>query len=158
MIVMKFATAINGECGIDQHTQWINLTSVKMGVGRAVSSVGGGKDRESSNPSLSEVTVTKDMDVASTKLWMQALGGKALGKCEIHWLQQQDNKSKVYLTLELEEALISSYGMGSNGERPTESISLNFTKVSYKYDKWDGDSVTAGDEEKWDLEKNAEWT
>ena len=35
---------------------------------------------------------------------------------------------------------------------PTESISLNFTKIAFKYDQYDGDTVVAsGTEKKWNL-------
>jgi type VI secretion system secreted protein Hcp len=56
--------------------------------------------------------------------------------------------------MELEEAIVSSYSASSGGDRPSESFSLNFTKISYQYDKFDGDKVTTGTPKKWDLEKN----
>jgi len=36
-----------------------------MGLGRAVSTSGAGTDRDTSNPSFSEVSISKNMDVAS---------------------------------------------------------------------------------------------
>jgi type VI secretion system secreted protein Hcp len=156
MIVLKFATAINGECTVQGHDKWITVLSVQFGVGRGISSVGGGRDRETSNPSFSEVTFSKGMDVASTALFMQATCGKSLGKAEIHFLQTggADTKGQVYLTIELDEAIVSSYSVSSGGDRPTESFSLNFTKITYNYDKYDGAAVTKGTPQKWDLEKN----
>jgi len=65
MILLKFATAINGESTVTGHDKWINLDSVQLGVGRSITMVGGGGDRETSNPSFSEVTCAKSMDVAS---------------------------------------------------------------------------------------------
>jgi type VI secretion system secreted protein Hcp len=157
MIVLKFATAINGECTVPGHEKWITVNSVQLGVGRGISSVGGGGDRETSNPSFSEVTFSKVMDVASTALFMQATCGKSLGKAEIHFLQTggTDAKGQVYLTIELDEAIVSSYSVSSGGDRPTESFSLNFTKITYNYDKYDGATVVKGTPQKWDLEKNA---
>lgn len=156
MILLKFETAINGESQVTKHDKWINLESVQFGVGRSISSVGGGGDRESSNPSFSEITCTKQLDVASTELFMQAACGKSLGKAELHWIQTGGTaaKGQVYLTVELYETMVSSYSASSGGDRPSESFSLNFTKISYKYDKYDGDKVTAGTAKKWNLEKN----
>jgi hypothetical protein len=31
---------------------------------------------------------------------------------------------------------------------------VNFTKITYNYDKYDGAAVTKGTPQKWDLEKN----
>jgi type VI secretion system secreted protein Hcp len=156
MILLKFATAINGESTVAAHDKWITIDTITFGVGRSISSVGGGGDRETSNPSFSEVSLTKAMDVASTQLFMQAVCGKSLGKCEIHFLQTGGDKVKgqVYLKLELEETIVSSYSMSSSGERPHETLSLNFTKISYNYDKFDGDKIVKGTPQKWDLEKN----
>ena len=156
MILLKFETPINGESIIEKHDKWINVNSLQFGVGRGISSVGGGGDRESSNPSFSEVTMSKEMDVASTELFMQAVCGQSLGKAELHFIQTGGTaaKGQVYLTIELYEAMVSAYSASSGGDRPTESFSLNFTKVSYKYDKYDGDKITAGTAKKWNLEKN----
>lgn len=159
MILLKFATAINGESTVAKHDKWITVDSIQFGVGRSITSIGGGGDRETSNPSFSEVTFSKSTDVASTELFMQATCGKSLGKAEVHFIQTGGTaaKGQVYLTLELDEAVVSSYSMSSSGDRPSESFSINFTKVSYKYDKYDGDKITAGTAKKWNLEKNEVW-
>ncbi len=156
MILLKFATEIKGDSKIDQHDNWITLDSVQLGVGRAISSSGGGKDRDTSNPSFSELTANKSTDVASSDLYFQAVAGKSLGKAEIHFIQTHgtDAKGQVYLIIELEEAIISSYSMSSGGERPSESFSINFTKISYQYNAYSGDKVTTGTAKKWDVISN----
>ena len=157
MIVLKFATAINGDCIVDAHDKWITVDTLQMGVGRAISSSGVGKDRDTSNPSFSEVVITKSTDIASADLFMQATCGKSLGKAEIHFIQTggADKKHQVYLKIELENAIVSSYSMSSSGDRPSETFSLNFTKISYQYDAFSGETVTTGTPKKWDLMANA---
>lgn len=157
MILLNFATAIKGDSIVDSHTDWITISSLQMGVGRAISVSGGGKDRDTSNPSFSEITLTKSTDMSSADLFMQAVCGKSLGKAEIHFIQTggSDKKNQVFLTIELEEAIISSYSASSGGDRPSESFSINFTKISYKYDAFSGDTITTGTAKKWDLKANA---
>ena len=156
MILMNFATTIKGASDIQDHKNWIVVDSLQFGVGRSISSVGGGSDRETSNPSFAEVACSKSTDIASADLYFQAIAGKSLGKCEIHFLQTHgtDGKGQVYLKIELEDAIISSYSTSSGGERPSESFSINFTKISYQYNAYDGDKVTTGTPKKWDVEKN----
>ncbi|MFK8017748.1 MAG: Hcp family type VI secretion system effector [Gammaproteobacteria bacterium] len=156
MILLNFATTIKGNSTVDAHTDWIVVNSLQFGVGRSISSVGGGADRETSNPSFSEVTCSKATDIASADLYFQAVAGKSLGKCEIHFMQTHgtDAKGQVYLMLELEESIISSYSASSGGDRPSESFSINFTKISYQYNAYDGDKVTTGTPKKWNIEKN----
>lgn len=157
MILLKFATPINGDSVVNGHDKWITIASLQMGVGRAISSSGGRGDRETSNPSFSELTLTKSTDIASADLFMQAICGKSLGKAEIHFVQTggSDKKQQVYLKIELTDAIVSSYSASSGGDRPSESFSLNFTQISYQYDAFSGDKITTGTPKKWDLSKNA---
>lgn len=157
MILLKFATEIKGNSTVEGHTDWIELSSLQIGVGRAISSVGGSSDRETSNPSFSEVTCSKQTDIASPELFMQAVCGKSLGKAEVHFLNTggADKKQQVYLKIELEAAMISSYSASSGGDRPSESFSINFSKISYQYDAFDGAKTKTGTPKKWDLQKNA---
>ncbi|OON63019.1 hypothetical protein B0920_06260 [Massilia sp. KIM] len=157
MILLKFATPIKGTSTVSGHADWITIDSIQMGVGRAISSSGGGADRDTSNPSFSEISLSKATDIASADLFMQAVCGKALGKAEIHFIHTggADKKEQVFLKMELDEAIVSSYSVSSGGERPSETFSINFTKISYQYDSFTGDKVVTGTAKKWDLEKNA---
>ena len=155
MILIKFATEIKGQSTVDGHTGWINVESMQWGVGRSVASQhGGSAKREVSSPSISEVTFSRMTDGASPELFFQACGGVSLGKCEIHLLQVVENKPQVYLKIELDEALVSSYSISSGGDRPTDSLALNFTKISFQYDTFDGKAVKTGTAKKWDLAAN----
>ncbi len=158
MILINFkGTKINGTSSVDEHKDWIPVDSMQMGVGRGISVSGTAKDREVSNPSMSEISFSKVTDISSTDLWMQATCGKSLGDCEIHFMQTggADVKQQPYLIIILTEAIVSSYSMSSGGERPSESFSINFTKISYQYNEFDGAKVTTGTAKIWDLKNNA---
>lgn len=156
MILLKFDTEIKGEAQVAGHENWINVDSFQLGVGRAISQAGGGGDRDTSNPSFSEATFSRGTDKASPELFMQAVCGKSLGVAHIHFLQTggADKKEQVYLKYELSDAIVSSYSISSGGDRPSESFSLNFTKISKQYDAFSGGKVTTGTAKKWDLAKN----
>ncbi|HEU0200027.1 MAG TPA: type VI secretion system tube protein Hcp [Burkholderiaceae bacterium] len=157
MILLNFKTQIKGTSKVAGHTDWIEVGSVQLGVGRAISTVSGSADRDTSNPSFSEVTFSKPTDIASPELFMQSVCGKSLGTAEIHFIQTggADKKEQVYLKVELTDPIVSSYSVSSGGDRPSESFSLNFSKISYQYDAFSGDKVTTGTPKKWDLQANA---
>jgi type VI secretion system secreted protein Hcp len=158
MILLNFETQIKGDSQVENHTDWITCDSVQFGVGRAISMSGGGKDREVSNPSFSEVSFSKSTDVASADIYYQAVQGKSLGKAEVHFIQTGGtDSSQVFLTVELTDAIVSSYSASSGGERPSESFSLNFTKISYKYDAFTGDKVITGTAKNWDVMANKQF-
>jgi type VI secretion system secreted protein Hcp len=55
-----------GDVTETKHTSWIELLSCQWGVGRGISStVGSSAERESTAPSVSEIVVTKENDIAS---------------------------------------------------------------------------------------------
>ncbi|KAJ3062886.1 hypothetical protein HK102_008619 [Quaeritorhiza haematococci] len=120
---------------VGKYKDWIELHSAQLGSGRSVNSpTGRGANREASVPSLSEIVVTKSNDIASTQLFRLSLSGEGK-KIVIHFVKEDGKGAVPYLALELENALISSYSVsghgGAAGDRPMESLSLNFTKITY---------------------------
>jgi type VI secretion system secreted protein Hcp len=155
VILIKFKKEIKGSSLVDGHSNWINVDTMQLGVGRSVSmSSGGSGKREVSSPNVSEVVFTRNSDMASPELFFQACGGVSLEECEIHLIQIVENAPKVYGTILLTDPLVTSYSMSSGGDNPTESFALNFTKISYQYDTFDGKKVTTGTPKKWDLSVN----
>jgi type VI secretion system secreted protein Hcp len=132
-IYMKFG-GIEGDVTAEGHTGWIELKSLQWGVGRGVSSPTGGiADRESSAPSVSECTVTKDNDTSSDGLLTEAFTGDGGGNgatVQIDFTRTQAGALVVYQTITLTNVIISGYSTSSGGDRPSESLSLNFVKIA----------------------------
>ena len=55
---------------------------------------------------------------------------------EIH-LVSTGNPGNTYVEYVLTNGLISGYSISSGGDRPTESISINFTKIEFKFIPYD---------------------
>lgn len=125
---------IKGETTQVTHKEWIEVNSFQLGVGRGISSgVGGGSKREATAPSVSEIVVTKTMDISSPLLFKAAIGGKAV-EVKIELTQTDDSgKHVAYQKYVLTDTLVSGYSISSNGDRPSESLSLNFTKIDSEY-------------------------
>ena len=109
-ITKKGLPIITGDATAKGHEKWIELSSVQMGPSRSATS-----------GAVSEITVTKAMDSASTALWNQSLYGEGL-TIQIDFVKSD----AVYLTYTLHNTVISGFQPGI-----TESVTLNFTKVTY---------------------------
>ena len=75
--------------------------------------------------------ITKLQDSVSTALYKEALRGE--GKLIVIAFVKEDGTTS--MTLVLHNTLISSYnvsGHGGGNSRPTESLSINFTKVTFE--------------------------
>ncbi len=129
----------------------IELNSFQFGVGRSVSDSGGGGGRSTSPPSLSEVSVTKDMDSTSPKIFEETVAGSSKD-VDIFLVR---NDGKLFAKYRLNNSLFSGYSVSSGGDRPSESLSLNFAKFETTYTQFDSGgkpvkTVTAC----WDIAKN----
>lgn len=136
-IYMKYGDK-KGEVTAEGYKDWVELSSVQWGVGRGISMGAGGlSKREASAPSISEVTVTKTLDAFSPEALKEAIGGKGV-EVKID-LTRTDNSGKhvAYQKYILSATMISGYSISSGGDRPSESISLNFAKVDSEYLKID---------------------
>ena len=128
---------IDGKVTAQGHEKWIDISSLQWGVGRAISSaVGSAKDREASKPSISEVSVTKLMDQSSPLIFTEACVGKSK-KVDIHLCTTGTEKIDTYMEYALEDCMVSGYSVATGGDRPTESISLSFTKMIMKFIPYD---------------------
>jgi len=110
---------------------WVEVNSFQFGVGRGISSpTGGSADRESSSPSVSEIVTTKPMDKSSVAWLEAALWGEGVD-VTIDFCKTDKGKLEVYAQYKLTNAMVSGYSVSSGGDRPQESLSLNFTKIEY---------------------------
>jgi type VI secretion system secreted protein Hcp len=140
---MKYAS-IDGAVATKGFEKWIELTSFSWGVGRAIGTAArGAENREGSEPSISEITVTKNFDRSSPKLLAEAWGGKMDSTVNIKFTTTSKNAVVTYLEWELTNTGISGYSVSGGGDTPTESLSLNFTKIQMKHSPLDP-SISGG--------------
>jgi type VI secretion system secreted protein Hcp len=128
-IYMKYGS-IKGPVTTDGFKDWIELKSFQWGAGRAIHSArGSSTSREHSEPSLSEVTVTKLTDLSSPKLFLESVAGKLDNKITLKFTTTTKGKVETFLTYELNKAGLSGYSLSSSGDMPSEALHLNFTSI-----------------------------
>lgn len=128
---------IDGEATHEEHKKWVDIGSMQFGVGRAISTPSGSTaNREASEPSVSEIVVTKTLDSSSPKFFTEACTGAA-GKKVIIDLVSTGSPGVTYTQYTLHNTLVSSYSVSTGGDRPAESISLSFTKIEFKFIPYD---------------------
>ena len=127
---------IDGDATHSKHEKWLDIDSMQWGVGRAIMTpTGSAANREASEPSVSEVTLTKSMDSSSAQLLQEVCTGHETKLVKID-LVTTGNPGDTYLKYELHNCLVSGYSVSTGGDRPAESVSLNFTKIKMLYIKY----------------------
>jgi type VI secretion system secreted protein Hcp len=117
------------------HEGWVELQSAQFGGQRSVSSgTGRGANREANAPSISEMVVTKVQDEASTALFRESLQGTGV-QVTIDFTKADGADESIFMSITLQDTLISSYNVSGHGGdttgKPMESLSLNFTKITF---------------------------
>jgi type VI secretion system secreted protein Hcp len=131
---------IPGEAAEPAHNKWIEVQSYQWAAPppaapHAPSPAGvavGGPGR---------LSLVKRVDKASPLLSKAAAAGKVVPVVLVDVPKGTAPGSAPYLRYELKNVMVSSYsvsGQGSGDPVPTESLSLNFTKIEYKYGEQKG--------------------
>jgi len=141
-IFMKFGTK-KGDVDTTQYKEWIMCHSFQFGSGRGIgSATASGGNRQGSHASVSEVTITKSLDPASLHLWRDSLDGKLNTTVDFAFTRADKDNSE-YLHVTLTDTGVSGFSLTSGGDRPSESISMNFAKIEFKDIKVGVDGVAA---------------
>jgi type VI secretion system secreted protein Hcp len=129
-IYMKYGS-IKGAVTTDGFKDWIELSSFQWAAGRAIhSATGHSHSREHSAPSFSEVTVRKQTDLSSPDLFLDSVAGKLNNTVTLKFTTTNKGDVETFLTYELTDCGLSGYALSSEGDMPTESLRLNYTKIA----------------------------
>jgi type VI secretion system secreted protein Hcp len=95
--------------------------------------------------SVHDISITKTFDKSSPKLMESCAKGTHIKEAKLT-CRKAGGGQEPYFVVTMEDVLISSYSTSgaSGGDRPMESLSLNFTKVTYEY-QFQGAAGTPGD-------------
>lgn len=120
---------IKGEATAEQYKDMITITDLSFGAHRDITAhTGTTMDREASSTRLGDIHINKLQDNASPDLFKEATIGK--GKKATFYITKQGEKIEEIIKLELKDALISSYNLAANGDRPVEDLTISYTELT----------------------------
>ena len=130
-VFMKFGDK-KGDVDTDPYKGWIMCHSFQFGSGRGIASAAAsGSNRQGSHASVSEITISKSLDPSSLHLWRNSLDGDLKTTVDFSFTRADQDNSE-YLHVTLWDVGVSGWSMSSGGDRPSESVSVNFAKVELK--------------------------
>ena len=133
-IYLKFGN-VKGNVTADGYAGQIAVTSIHFKVERKVSMEAGNlSNRESSKPSLSQITITKMADNSVAALFKEALTGSAGQEATLTFVRTGSNKVQEFMTYKLTNCIVSSYEVSADGdEEPTEELTLSYSAIEVSY-------------------------
>ena len=108
--------------------------SFQFGVGIGVSISKGGVEK--STASLSEVVLSKAFDSMSPALFINTCLGSTIKTVTIDFVGAVGDAkagSAIYLTYELNNAVITGHSVSSGGDKPSESFSFTYEEIVMTY-------------------------
>lgn len=126
---------VEGEVTTKGFEKQIELLSFSFGANRNIRAARRtDKNRESDEPNISEVTLLKRWDpTSSSKLFEETVAGKLNHTATLTFTTTSDGSVEKYLEIELTDAGVSNFQMSDGGgDKPTESLGLNFAKIQYR--------------------------
>lgn len=145
---------IEGESTDDKHKGQIDVLSFSWGASNA-GSTGAGGGGGAGKVQFQDIHFTTTMNKASPKLMLACATGEHIKEVVLTG-QLSGKRGQQFLEIKLTDVLVTSYQSGgSSGEVPTDSFSLNFSKIEFKYQPLNkdgslGTAVTGG----WDIKEN----
>lgn len=144
---------IEGESQDHKHAKEIQVISWSWGATQTgTMSAGGGGGAGKVN--FQDLVFVHHVDKASPKLALACWGGDHIKKATLV-ARKAGKEQQEFMTVTLEDLLVSSIANSGATEVPTETVSLNFTiaNLEYKQQKQDG-TLDAAVKVGWDLKKN----
>jgi len=135
-IYMKYTSPnITGGVTTAGYAGQIDITGFSESVLRSVGApTGKSGNREAGTPMLSEIQLSKDLDESSGDLLKEAYGGQGKATVTLTFIRTDTKGGTPYLVYTLSNVMLSSYSIsGSSDGRPSETFSLNFTKIETKF-------------------------
>jgi type VI secretion system secreted protein Hcp len=111
--------------------------------------------RTKGRPNIHDITLSKSLDIASAPLYDACLSGKDLKMVTITNTRIDEHKMMAGWVITLDNALVSSIQTAGGGNGiPSESFSLNFTKMKIVFKQQDAKGAIKGSNgAEWDLTK-----
>jgi type VI secretion system secreted protein Hcp len=134
--IYLYLDGIPGESQKEGAKDWIEIFSFSNGVTNH-SSVAGGTGSGAGKVEFSSISVTKQLDKASTKLALNNMKGTHIAKGTIIVRQSGGSETtQVYFQYDLQEVFVDSMSWGAaagGGGKPSESVSFSFNQIQISY-------------------------
>jgi type VI secretion system secreted protein Hcp len=147
---------IKGETTLKGFEDKIQLLSFSHGVSMQITSDVSNSERTSGRPNHQDLTVSKYVDLASCPMIAACNAGTNLKTVTLTVGRNDAGVVLPYLVFTLENVIVSSVSVSSGaGDRPCETISLNYTKIKWDFTQQKPDTGKKGNNGAvWDLAKN----
>ncbi|MEZ5351817.1 MAG: type VI secretion system tube protein Hcp [Bryobacteraceae bacterium] len=156
LILDASSANINGECQLTDYKNNIEILSYSHGVSQPITGDQSNTKRTSGKPDHQDFTITKFQDLSSCKLIDFCNQAKPIPTLKFTIGQNSNGKVEKIFVYEMTNALVSAVQTSGGGGKPTETVTFNYTKMSWTYNVQKSNVGEAGNASAtWNLATNS---
>jgi len=143
-VILLEITLIKGNCTLAGHIDQIVVDSFSHSVSLPMSGDMANTERTAGRPQFSEMTFSKMMDKSTPALYAACTAGTKLDKATVHIGR---NEAGVFMSLMkyvMTNPMVSNISTSGGGGIPSDSFSLNYTKITSEFTQQNPDSTKKG--------------
>jgi len=147
---------IKGQSTIKGFEDKIEVLSMSHGVAQQITSSPSATERTSGKPNHQDLTISKYTDLSTCPRIAACNAGTNLKTVTVTVGRNDAGAILPYLVYTLDNTIVSSHSISSGGgDRPTETLTLNYSKITWAYTEQKVDTGKKGNNGAvWDLATN----
>lgn len=131
----QFYVEVDGVKGDSQdagHKGWMDVMNWNVGASHPGGFKHGGGG-STGKTAFTDLSFSTHLDPACTDMFLFCSNGKTISKVKLECIKETGDSKLKYLTVELENCIVSSYQTSTAGERPSANYCFNFAKMTMVY-------------------------
>ncbi len=144
VLILDLGGTIKGNCQITGYTDKIIVLSYSHSLSLPMQGDIANTERTAGRPLFSEMSLQKMSDLATTEMYKACSQGTKIGAAKLYVGSEKNGKFMNFFTYEMTNAMISNISTSGGGGIPTDSFSINFTKLKCDYTQQQSDSTAKG--------------
>jgi type VI secretion system secreted protein Hcp len=144
VLILDLGTIIVGNCQITGYASKIIVLSYSHGASIPMQMDSSNTERTAGRPVFSEISFSKMSDLSTTEMYKACTQGTKIGTATLHVGRVENGKYMNFFKYEFTNAMISNISSSGGGGIPSDSFSLNFTKIKCDYTQQQSDSTAKG--------------
>jgi type VI secretion system secreted protein Hcp len=143
-VIILDVPGIDGECQFKDYSGKIECLSFSHAVAMQVYRDASSSERTTGKLGVQEFTLSKYLDRSSPVLNQACCEARKLGDCKVIVGRYDDGLVVPLMVYSLSDVMVSSVSVGSSGgDKPAETLTLNFTAIEWAYTPQQGGSAHA---------------
>lgn len=144
VLILDLGTTIVGNCMVNGYAAKIIVLSYSHSASMPLQMDASNTERTSGRPVFSEISFSKMSDLSTTEMYKACTQGTKIGTAKLHVGRVENGNYMNFFTYEMTNAMISNISTSGGGGIPSDSFSINFTKIKCDYTQQQADSTSKG--------------